>query len=155
MTDLVLVTIPFSHYCDKARWALDRAGIPYEERAHLPLLHYLPARLAGGGKTVPVLKTPERTLCDSTDILHWVDARLPAPRRLFPDEPEARAEVVRGVADTATGEPIVAPKRTPCAAWRLPTTWKSLLVRRKPRPNKRPCDVPNKLARPSTHCCPA
>jgi glutathione S-transferase len=95
VTDLVLVTIPFSHYCDKARWALDRAGIPYEERAHLPLLHYLPARLAGGGKTVPVLKTPERTLCDSTDILHWVDARLPAPRRLFPDEPEARAEVVR------------------------------------------------------------
>ena len=52
MTDLVLVTIPFSHYCEKARWALDRAGLAYEERAHLPLAHYLPARRAGGGKTV-------------------------------------------------------------------------------------------------------
>lgn len=95
MTDLVLVTIPFSHYCEKARWALDRAGLLYEERAHLPLAHYLPARLAGGGKTVPVLRAPERTLADSTDILHWVDARLPEARRLFPDDPGVRAEVSR------------------------------------------------------------
>ena len=95
MTDLLLVTIPFSHYCEKARWALDRAGLLYEERAHLPIAHYLPARLAGGGKTVPVLKTPDRTIGDSTDILHWIDARLPEPRRLFPEERELRAEVVR------------------------------------------------------------
>lgn len=95
MTDLVLVTIPFSHYCEKARWALERAGLAYEERAHLPMLHYLPARLAGGGKTVPILKTPTRTLTDSTDILHWVDATLDEPRRLFPDDPALRAEVAR------------------------------------------------------------
>ena len=95
MTDLLLVTIPFSHYCEKARWALDRAGLLYEERAHLPIAHYLPARLAGGGKTVPVLKTPDRTLGDSTDILHWVDARLPEPKRLFPDDPGLQAEVIR------------------------------------------------------------
>jgi glutathione S-transferase len=24
-----LVTIPISHYCEKARWVLDRAGVPY------------------------------------------------------------------------------------------------------------------------------
>lgn len=95
MTDLLLVTIPFSHYCEKARWALDRAGLLYEERAHLPIAHYLPALLAGGAKTVPVLKTPERTIGDSTDILHWVDARLPEPKRLFPEDREARAEVER------------------------------------------------------------
>lgn len=95
MTDLVLVTIPFSHYCEKARWALDRAGLLYEERAHLPIAHYLPARLAGGGKTVPVLKTPDRTLSDSTDILHWIDARLPEAKRLFPEDREQRAEVER------------------------------------------------------------
>lgn len=95
MTDLLLVTIPFSHYCEKARWALDRAGLLYEERAHLPIAHYLPARLAGGAKTVPVLKTPDRTLGDSTDILHWVDARLPEAKRLFPEDPDGRAEVER------------------------------------------------------------
>ena len=27
-----LVTIPFSHYCEKARWALDLAQIPYREK---------------------------------------------------------------------------------------------------------------------------
>ena len=24
-----LITIPISHYCEKARWALERAEIPY------------------------------------------------------------------------------------------------------------------------------
>ena len=26
-----LVTIPFSHFCEKARWSLDAAGIAYPE----------------------------------------------------------------------------------------------------------------------------
>ena len=26
----MLITIPISHYCEKARWALDRAALPYE-----------------------------------------------------------------------------------------------------------------------------
>ncbi len=95
VTDLVLVTIPFSHYCEKARWALDRAGLSYEERAHLPLAHYLPVRLVGGRKTVPVLKTRDRTLTDSTDILHWIDAQLTEPKRLFPEDPALLAEVNR------------------------------------------------------------
>ena len=29
--ELRLVTIPISHYCEKARWALERAGIRYRE----------------------------------------------------------------------------------------------------------------------------
>lgn len=97
MTDLLLVTIPFSHYCEKARWALDRSGLAYEESAHLPLAHYLPTLLAGGRKTVPVLKirASARTLADSTDILRWIDERLDEPRRLFPDDPALRAEVQR------------------------------------------------------------
>ena len=27
-----LVTIPISHFCEKARWALDRAGVDYVEQ---------------------------------------------------------------------------------------------------------------------------
>src|SRR5262249_52617975 len=34
-----LITIRFSHYNEKARWALDRFGVVYTERAHLPLIH--------------------------------------------------------------------------------------------------------------------
>ena len=44
-----LITIPPSHYCEKARWALDYAGISYREEGHPPLLHRLPVKLAGGG----------------------------------------------------------------------------------------------------------
>ncbi|MEA2386445.1 MAG: glutathione S-transferase [Thermoleophilaceae bacterium] len=90
---LRLVTIPISHYCEKARWALDRAGIAFREERHVQGVHQLAARRAGGGKTVPVLVTPDGVLADSADILAWVDERTPADQRLFPAEPDARAEV--------------------------------------------------------------
>jgi glutathione S-transferase len=90
---LRLVTIPISHYCEKARWGLERAGIPYREEPHVQGLHRLAARRAGGGATVPVLVTPEGVIADSADILVWVDGRIAPERRLFPAEPEALAEV--------------------------------------------------------------
>ena len=34
-----LVTIPYSHYVETARWALDTAGVPYDEHGHLPGCH--------------------------------------------------------------------------------------------------------------------
>jgi glutathione S-transferase len=36
---LRLVTIPISHHCEKARWALERAGIPYREERHVQGIH--------------------------------------------------------------------------------------------------------------------
>jgi glutathione S-transferase len=90
---LRLITIPISHYCEKARWALERAGIPYREERHVQGIHQRVARRAGGGKTVPVLVTPDQVLTESRDILVWVDERLPAEHRLFPAEPEPREEV--------------------------------------------------------------
>jgi glutathione S-transferase len=92
-TVLRLVTIPISHYCEKARWALERAGIPYREERHVQGIHRFAARRAGGGTTVPVLVTPDRAIGESQEILAWVDARTPAEHRLFPREPRARQEV--------------------------------------------------------------
>lgn len=83
MSDLCLITIPISHYCEKARWALDRAGLPFREERHLQIFHLWPAYRAGGGDSVPVLVTPTEVISDSTDIMHWVDARTPVSRRLF------------------------------------------------------------------------
>jgi glutathione S-transferase len=88
-----LVTIPISHYCEKARWALERAGVPYVERPHLQVFHRFAVRRAGGGTTAPVLVCGERVLADSADILAWADERAPEERRLYPGEPEAAAEV--------------------------------------------------------------
>jgi glutathione S-transferase len=92
---LRLITIPISHYCEKARWALERAGLPYREERHVQGIHRVAARRAGGGATVPVLVTPEGVLSDSADILAWVDARTPPRQRLFPAEPHARHEIER------------------------------------------------------------
>jgi glutathione S-transferase len=90
---LRLITIPISHYCEKARWALDRAGIAYREERHVQGVHQLAARRAGGHKTVPVLVTPDAVLADSADILAWVDERTPPEERLFPDDAHERSEV--------------------------------------------------------------
>jgi glutathione S-transferase len=88
-----LITLPISHYCEKARWALERAGIPYREERHVQGIHQFVARRAGGGSTVPVLVTPDGAVGDSAQILAWVDERTPPERRLFPAEPAAREEV--------------------------------------------------------------
>jgi glutathione S-transferase len=92
---LRLVTIPISHYCEKARWSLQRAGIAYREERHVQGIHRLKAARAGGGATVPVLITPDGAIGESHEILEWVDERTPAEQRLFPAEPQARAEVER------------------------------------------------------------
>lgn len=72
-----LITIPFSHYCEKARWALDRCGVTYEEEGHLPVFHYLATYRAGGKRTVPVLVDGTEVVRDSTDIIAWADAKRP------------------------------------------------------------------------------
>jgi len=89
---LRLVTIPISHYCEKARWALERAGIAYREEPHVQGLHRLYARRAGGGATVPVLVTSEGAIGESAEILAWVDARVEPELRILGEGPQA-AEV--------------------------------------------------------------
>jgi glutathione S-transferase len=87
-----LLTIPISHYCDKARWGLERAGLVYREEPHLQMLHWGPVRRAGGGYRVPVLVTREDVFTESHDILRYADSKLPAAWRLYP--PRGYDEVV-------------------------------------------------------------
>lgn len=83
-----LITISFSHYCEKARWALDRCGIAFEERANLPLFSYLATYRASRTKTVPILIADKTKLTDSTEIVAWCDAHRPGT--LIPAEPAKR-----------------------------------------------------------------
>ncbi len=81
-----LVTIPISHFCEKARWGLDRARVDYVEQPHLQLVHMVAARRAGGGRTVPVLVTATgEVLGESADILRWADTQVVSERRLYPE----------------------------------------------------------------------
>ena len=80
-----LVTIPISHFCEKARWGLQRAGVSFVEQPHLQLVHVAAARRAGGGRSVPVFVTGDgEVIADSTDILHWADRRIAPEQRLYP-----------------------------------------------------------------------
>jgi glutathione S-transferase len=88
-----LITIPISHYCEKARWALERAGLAYSEERHVQGVHRIVARRAGGGSTVPVLVAPEGVFGESEQIVAYADDSLPEDLRLFPADPALRAEV--------------------------------------------------------------
>lgn len=82
----VLVTIRFSHYCEKVRWVLDRYRVPYEERPYLPFMH-MPGVLrvsrgigasdsTSSSFSTPVLLTDTGSLLhDSRDILYYANGR--------------------------------------------------------------------------------
>ncbi len=88
-----LITISISHFCEKARWALDRLAIPYIEERHVPLIHRLATSRSGGGKTVPVLVTEAGAFGDSTDIINYIDPLAPATKKLYPADAQLRGEV--------------------------------------------------------------
>ncbi|MFO0557040.1 MAG: glutathione S-transferase family protein [Polyangiales bacterium] len=94
MSKAIFITIPFSHYCEKARWALDRAGVEYEERGYLPGLNRA-ATVRYGGTTVPMLVHDGLVLKDSTDIVAYADRRASsAARRLVPEDAALRDEAL-------------------------------------------------------------
>jgi glutathione S-transferase len=89
-----LITIAPSHYCEKARWALDHAGVPFREQRHPPLLHRWATRAAGGGRTTPVLVAGDRVMSDSTEILEFLDVEHPDGWRPYPVDSQLRVEAV-------------------------------------------------------------
>ena len=78
-----LITLAFSHYNEKARWALDRYAVPYREEPHMPFVCSLAVAVATRGRggaadrtssrySTPVLILNDgRTLTDSTDIVRF------------------------------------------------------------------------------------
>jgi glutathione S-transferase len=87
----ILITIPLSHFCEKARWALDRVGLPYREEPHAPLLNRVFAMRTARG-TVPVLVHESRRFIDSTDILVHADAAC-GGGLLYPRDTALRTEI--------------------------------------------------------------
>lgn len=100
---LLLLTIPYSHFSEKARWALLYYGVPHRERLMMPGFHvsvvrkYLQymssedvlARAPGQSETeVPVLVihasdgvTVERVIQGSQKILRYLSSQYATPER--------------------------------------------------------------------------
>jgi len=85
-----LVTIPFSHYCEKARWALQVSGgadKAFVEMGVSPILHFPTTFYLSGGRSssTPMYVTPQKkVLTESSDILEHL--HLQGETWLFPTE---------------------------------------------------------------------
>jgi glutathione S-transferase len=99
-----LITIPLSHYCEKARWALQRARIVHEEEAHLPLFHYVHTLRVARARTVPLLVHDGGILTSSSDILRWSDAQSSnGVSPLYPSERRDQVEALERRFDDRLG----------------------------------------------------
>lgn len=70
----------FSHYCEKARWALDYKGIPYTPRNLLPGLHVKRALKLAPRSCLPIIVDDGTAVQDSTAIIDFLE-------RTYPDHP--------------------------------------------------------------------
>jgi len=98
----VLVTIKPSHYCEKARWALEYTGFEYSEDPHPPLLHRLATTPFKTG-TVPLLITKDKVITDSTDILSFLDTQAPDNKKLYPEALKTEILELEELFDTKLG----------------------------------------------------
>jgi glutathione S-transferase len=92
-----LITFGISHYCEKARWALDWHGVDYDEIGWPPGLHVILSKLRGAKHTtVPILLDGKRVIQGSGAIIDWADdqAQESSRRLTFPSalEIERRAD---------------------------------------------------------------
>ncbi|CAM9828052.1 unnamed protein product, partial [Choristocarpus tenellus] len=72
--EIVLETIGISHYAEKVRWCMDRAGIEYDEEVNVGILGMLLL-----GRFVPRLRdrsTANATISNSSCILRYVYGRF-------------------------------------------------------------------------------
>lgn len=87
------ITMRLSHYCEKARWALDLAQVPYLEESHIPMIHRLFTSRNGGG-SVPLLVLDDDVLTNSSAILEYAD-RFHGGGLLYPSNGDLSQEVRR------------------------------------------------------------
>src|SRR2546425_734681 len=89
MAPPVLWQFRFSHFNEKARWALDWKGIAHVRRSLLPGFHVPRVLWMTGQKSVPVLVLDRETIHDSTRIIERLERLRPEPA-LYPADDAAR-----------------------------------------------------------------
>jgi glutathione S-transferase len=101
-----LITFAASHFCEKARWALDWHGIAYEEIGWPPGLHRILAKRCGAKyTTVPILLDGQDVIQGSGAIIDWAENKVEnRGRSLTPKagltetkEIEARVDEIIGI----------------------------------------------------------
>ena len=89
----VLWQFRFSHFNEKARWALDYKGIRHVRHPLVPGFHASTVRKMTGQTAMPVLRLNGRTIHDSTRIIAALEETFPEPP-LYPRAPAERARAL-------------------------------------------------------------
>ena len=100
-----LITFAASHFCEKARWALDWHGIAYDEIGWPPGLHLMLAKRHGAkGRTVPILLDGAKIIQGSGAIIDWAESKAKDQgRSLTPRAGLAEAKAIERRADEMIG----------------------------------------------------
>jgi glutathione S-transferase len=88
-----LIQFPYSHYNEKARWALDWKRIPHVRTDLLPGPHAPFVRRLTGQTQTPLLRLDGRLLHGSARILAELERHQPEPP-LYPKDPALRARAL-------------------------------------------------------------
>lgn len=88
-----LYDFTFSHYSEKARWALDFKGVPYTSRHLLPGFHMRTTRRLAPRSSVPILKTDDAVIQGSTEIIDFLERTFP-DRSLTPPDPQDASSAI-------------------------------------------------------------
>ncbi len=84
----------FSHYSEKARWALDFKGVPYTARHLLPGFHLRTTLKLAPRSSVPILKTDAAVIQGSDEIIDFLELTFPQ-RSLTPADPDDANSAIR------------------------------------------------------------
>ena len=90
---ITLYQFQFSHFCEKACWALDYKGLPYIRKNLLPGIHIKVARKLAPKSCLPILVDNETVVQDSTSIITFLDEKFP-DRPLTPQDPREAKEAL-------------------------------------------------------------
>ena len=101
----VLYVFAISHYCEKARWALDYLGINYVLQYVAPGEHGQIARELGAPQTsVPYLNLHGQVIQGSANIIDWADSATSIDgKRLTPESDRAVCDQIEKRIDDIAG----------------------------------------------------
>jgi glutathione S-transferase len=88
-----LYQFPISHYCEKARWALDYKGLDYQLHNLVPGAHRRTVQRLAAGSSVPLLVIGERVAHGSANIITLLDELAPE-KPLTPVDASQRGEAI-------------------------------------------------------------
>ena len=88
---LTLYQFPISHFCEKARWALDYKNIEHTKINLLPGVHVLKMKKLAGNSHVPVLKHNDQAVQGSAKIIDYLD-QVSTHKILTPEEHELKQQ---------------------------------------------------------------